>query len=285
MFANAGIPEPGFGAGKLEDLSLDDWNNILATNLTGIFLAFKHAARAMIARGEGGTLLATTSAVGFQRLHRAFPPTPPARPAATASSAGRRWSGASTASAPTRCARPTACRSTSPCRPRQKSLASPTRRWQPWDPDNRAMPLKLDRPPTLARQRLPRAVPGLRRVGLHVRPVHPGHRWRLVRADVDHLAGRSCWRRRPRRGPATRLPAAGPVADAARRSRRLHHGCRPRSGPQPRRTPGRPGRRHRGPRSVRRGGPGRLSRSNPGGPRRDRSPGRADRAQDRRPPG
>ena len=42
MFANAGIPEPGFGAGRLEDLTLEDWNNILATNLTGIFLAFKH---------------------------------------------------------------------------------------------------------------------------------------------------------------------------------------------------------------------------------------------------
>ncbi len=72
MFANAGIPEPGFGAGRLEDLTLDDWNNILATNLTGIFLAFKHAARAMIARGEGGTLLATTSAAAFN-AYTGFP--------------------------------------------------------------------------------------------------------------------------------------------------------------------------------------------------------------------
>ena len=70
MFANAGIPEPGFGAGRLEDLTLDEWNNVLATNLTGIFLAFKHAARAMIARGEGGTLLATTIRLRLPRLHR-----------------------------------------------------------------------------------------------------------------------------------------------------------------------------------------------------------------------
>ena len=65
MFANAGVPEPGFGAGVLTELTLEEWNNVVSTNLTGIFLAFKHAARAMIARDNGGTLLATTSASAF----------------------------------------------------------------------------------------------------------------------------------------------------------------------------------------------------------------------------
>ena len=44
---------------------LEDWNNIFATNVTGIYLAWKHAAKWMIANGRIGTLLATTSAAAF----------------------------------------------------------------------------------------------------------------------------------------------------------------------------------------------------------------------------
>jgi hypothetical protein len=65
MWANAGIPEPGFGVQQFVDSQLDDWNNIFATNATGIYLAWREAAKHMVERGQGGTLLATTSASAF----------------------------------------------------------------------------------------------------------------------------------------------------------------------------------------------------------------------------
>ena len=148
MFANAGIPEPGFGAGTLEDLTLEDWNNILATNLTGIFLAFKHAARAMIARGEGGTLLATTSAAAFN-AYTGFP-------SYAASKAGGNGfvRGASLAwgkhgiRANALC--PTHGMSINFAMPPEADvLGKSYEEMAPWDPNNRAMPLKLDRPPGL----------------------------------------------------------------------------------------------------------------------------------------
>jgi NAD(P)-dependent dehydrogenase (short-subunit alcohol dehydrogenase family) len=65
MWANAGIPEPGFGMQQFVDSQLEDWHNIFAVNTTGIYLAWKHAARWMVANGKGGNLLATTSASAF----------------------------------------------------------------------------------------------------------------------------------------------------------------------------------------------------------------------------
>lgn len=65
MWGNAGIPEPGFGMTPLAESELVDWNNIFAVNVTGIYLAWKHAAKWMIANGRTGTLLATTSAAAF----------------------------------------------------------------------------------------------------------------------------------------------------------------------------------------------------------------------------
>ena len=148
MFANAGIPEPGFGAGKLEDLTLDEWNNILATNLTGIFLAFKHAARAMIARGESGTLLATTSAAAFN-AYTGFP-------SYAASKAGGNGliRGASLAwgkyGIRVNALCPTHGMSINFAMPPEADvLGKSYEEMAPWDPDTRAMPLRLDRPPTL----------------------------------------------------------------------------------------------------------------------------------------
>lgn len=148
MFANAGIPEPGFGAGSLEHLTLDDWNNILATNLTGMFLAFKHAARAMIAQGEGGTLLATTSAAAFN-AYTGFP-------AYAASKAGGNgliraasleW-GKHGIRANALC--PTHGMSINFAMPPEADvLGKSYEEMAPWDPNKRAMPLKLNRPPTL----------------------------------------------------------------------------------------------------------------------------------------
>lgn len=59
MVANAGIGAPGPIAG----LELEDWNRVLAVNLTGVFLCAKHAFRAMTEKG--GVILATSSIAGL----------------------------------------------------------------------------------------------------------------------------------------------------------------------------------------------------------------------------
>ena len=65
MWANAGIPEPGFGMQGFVDSSLEDWDNIFAVNVTGIYLAWKHAAKWMVTNNARGALLATTSAASL----------------------------------------------------------------------------------------------------------------------------------------------------------------------------------------------------------------------------
>ena len=55
--ANAGVHR---GA-RFLDLSLENWKLMLDVNLTGAFLFCQAAARRMVARGEGGTILVTGS--------------------------------------------------------------------------------------------------------------------------------------------------------------------------------------------------------------------------------
>jgi NAD(P)-dependent dehydrogenase (short-subunit alcohol dehydrogenase family) len=148
MHANAGIPEPGFGANLFHELSLEDWNNIISTNLTGIFLAWKHAVPQMIAQGNGGTLLATTSASAFNAY--------PGFPAYTASKAGAnglvraaaiewgKYGIRANALAPTH-----GMSANFAMPPEADVLGLSYEQLEPWDPDKRAMPLRLDSPPTL----------------------------------------------------------------------------------------------------------------------------------------
>jgi NAD(P)-dependent dehydrogenase (short-subunit alcohol dehydrogenase family) len=56
---NAGI---GIGA-PVTELTLDAWNRVLATNLTGAFLCAKHAASALAARGGAIVNIASTRAL------------------------------------------------------------------------------------------------------------------------------------------------------------------------------------------------------------------------------
>ena len=58
------------GVGTLLDLDLDTWEGTVRTNLTGTFLTFKHAGRALAANG-GGALCAVSSIAGV-RTHRFF---------------------------------------------------------------------------------------------------------------------------------------------------------------------------------------------------------------------
>jgi NAD(P)-dependent dehydrogenase (short-subunit alcohol dehydrogenase family) len=64
MFANAGVIVPGNGAVPIDELTEDAWQEVLGTNLTGVFLCCKHAARVMKPAGSG-TILATSSAAGL----------------------------------------------------------------------------------------------------------------------------------------------------------------------------------------------------------------------------
>lgn len=59
VIANAG----GGVNSKLRDLTLDEWNAVLAVNLTGVFLTFRGALRDMQA---GGRLIAVASTAGLQ---------------------------------------------------------------------------------------------------------------------------------------------------------------------------------------------------------------------------
>jgi len=63
MHANAGIVEPNLGT-PLHQKSADDWDSIVNVNSRGVFLAFRAAVAQFLTQGEGGVLLATTSAAG-----------------------------------------------------------------------------------------------------------------------------------------------------------------------------------------------------------------------------
>ncbi len=59
LVANAGIGAPGF----IATLDREDWDRVLAVNLTGPFLCAKHAFRAM--QQHGGSILITASVAGL----------------------------------------------------------------------------------------------------------------------------------------------------------------------------------------------------------------------------
>jgi NAD(P)-dependent dehydrogenase (short-subunit alcohol dehydrogenase family) len=61
LFNNAGIAirKP------TTDLTLEDWNKVVAVNMTGVFLCAREAARHMRAAGRGGRIVNTASIMGF----------------------------------------------------------------------------------------------------------------------------------------------------------------------------------------------------------------------------
>jgi NAD(P)-dependent dehydrogenase (short-subunit alcohol dehydrogenase family) len=69
MFANAGVISRGGVPGVLggerievEDYPIDDWNAVLAVNLTGVFICCKHAIKPMRQRGGGAIVVTSSSA-------------------------------------------------------------------------------------------------------------------------------------------------------------------------------------------------------------------------------
>lgn len=61
LVAVAGIELWKQGDDRVDQLSLENWRRILDINLTGMFLSCKHAVRAMLAGGGGGSIIVTGS--------------------------------------------------------------------------------------------------------------------------------------------------------------------------------------------------------------------------------
>src|SRR3954451_14649925 len=57
-FANAGV---GGGAPSFMEMTADEWHRVLRVNLDGVFFTLRAAARHMVERGEGGSLVRTAS--------------------------------------------------------------------------------------------------------------------------------------------------------------------------------------------------------------------------------
>jgi len=55
------------------DMSLDDWNRVVAVNLTGVFLTLQAALRVLLKQGEGGSLLATGSSTAIRPIPGMIP--------------------------------------------------------------------------------------------------------------------------------------------------------------------------------------------------------------------
>lgn len=62
MVANAGILETS----SILELSVDQWDRVMAINLRGVFLCYSVAAKQMIKQGSGGKLIAACSISGYR---------------------------------------------------------------------------------------------------------------------------------------------------------------------------------------------------------------------------
>jgi NAD(P)-dependent dehydrogenase (short-subunit alcohol dehydrogenase family) len=62
-FANSGV---GGTAKSFLDMSADEWHRVLRVNLDGVFYTLRAAAKHMVARGEGGSLVVTASLAAIQ---------------------------------------------------------------------------------------------------------------------------------------------------------------------------------------------------------------------------
>lgn len=66
-FANAGVSSKGT---PLQDMSLEEFRRVQRVNVEGVFLTFRAAARHMIERGQGGSLVATASTAAVEGAAR-----------------------------------------------------------------------------------------------------------------------------------------------------------------------------------------------------------------------
>ena len=67
MFNNAGIPAPGNGRQRFEDLDGGDWERLVSVNLSGVIYGCKHAVGPLRHAG-GGAIVNSSSAAAFAAL-------------------------------------------------------------------------------------------------------------------------------------------------------------------------------------------------------------------------
>jgi NAD(P)-dependent dehydrogenase (short-subunit alcohol dehydrogenase family) len=67
MFNNAGIPVRGNGRIPFEETNAEDWQRLIAVNLSGVFHGCKHAIAPMRANG-GGSIINSSSGAAFATL-------------------------------------------------------------------------------------------------------------------------------------------------------------------------------------------------------------------------
>jgi len=84
LVAVAGIELYQQGDTRVDQLELEVWQKIIAINLTGMFLSCKHAVRAMLKGGKGGSVIITGSPTGIYGLASASTLIALRRPAAMA---------------------------------------------------------------------------------------------------------------------------------------------------------------------------------------------------------
>jgi NAD(P)-dependent dehydrogenase (short-subunit alcohol dehydrogenase family) len=68
-FANAGVSGRG-GTRSFADMSAEEWHRVLKVNLDGAFYTFRAAARHMVERGGGGSLIGTASLAAIEGAPR-----------------------------------------------------------------------------------------------------------------------------------------------------------------------------------------------------------------------
>jgi NAD(P)-dependent dehydrogenase (short-subunit alcohol dehydrogenase family) len=68
-FANAGVSGRG-GTASFTDMSTEEWHRVLKVNLDGAFFTFRAAARHMVERGGGGSLVGTASLAAIEGAAR-----------------------------------------------------------------------------------------------------------------------------------------------------------------------------------------------------------------------
>ena len=63
--ANAGISPPG---GKLWELTVEEWEDVIGVNLTGVFNTLSAVVPPMLAAGNGGSIIVTSSGAGLKAV-------------------------------------------------------------------------------------------------------------------------------------------------------------------------------------------------------------------------
>lgn len=147
LMCSAGVPEEGFGTLAFEDISVEGFTSMLATNLTGVFLSARAAVPAMKKQGRG-TILAVSSMAGFV-AYPGFPCYAAAKHGVNGLVKGMALSlGAYGIRANALCpAHGMSINFAMP--PDAEVLGKSYEQMQPWDTKSTSIPLKLDRPPTL----------------------------------------------------------------------------------------------------------------------------------------